>query len=106
MNADVTLDTSEVAALLRAESETVLQLARTGELPGTRIGKSWVFLREDVIAFLKERITKDTMERRHHHASIAPFAIAFPVRKTSRRTVLPPLPDIILPPKKSPKTTS
>lgn len=106
MNADITLDTTEVAALLRAESETVLQLARSGELPGARIGKSWVFLREDVMAFLKDRISRDTADRRHQHASIAPFAVAFPARKASRRTVLPPLPDIAIPAKKSPKTAS
>ncbi len=106
MKTDETLDVTEVAALLRAETETVFRLVRSGELPGTRIGKSWVFLREDVIAFLKDRISKDTADRRHQYASIAPFAIAFPVRKTSRRTVLPPLPDIILPLKKSPKTAS
>ena len=106
MNADVTLDTTEVAALLRAEPETVLQLARSGELPGARIGKSWVFLREDVVAFLKDRISRDTADRRLQHASITSFAVAFPVQKANRRTVLPPLPDITIPSKKSPKAAS
>lgn len=89
-----TLDIAEAAALLRAEAETIMQLARKGALPGTRIGKSWVFLREDVIAFLKEQISKDTEERRRRHASLSPSAIVVATPRKSRRTALPALPDL------------
>ena len=54
----------EVAQFLRADAETVMQFARKGELPGAKIGKSWVFLCCDVHAFLKERIRSETAERR------------------------------------------
>jgi hypothetical protein len=50
-----------------------LQFARRDELPGTHIGKSWVFLREDVIAFLKNQIAKDTEQRRRQTPCQKPF---------------------------------
>lgn len=99
-----TLDIAEAAALLRAEPETIMQLARKGALPGTRIGKSWVFLRDDVIAFLKEQISKDTEERRRRHASPSARAVVIATPRKSRRTVLPPLPDLPISTKASPKT--
>ena len=103
MTTPETLDIAEAAALLRAEAETIMQLARKGVLPGTRIGKSWVFLREDVIAFLKEQISKDTEERRRRHASLSPCAIVVATPRKSRRTALPVLPDLPTSTKKSPK---
>jgi hypothetical protein len=49
MNTFETLDVAEVAALLRAESETIMQFACKGELPGARrIGKSCFFIRHHV----------------------------------------------------------
>lgn len=98
-----TLDVAEAAALLRAEPETIMQLARKGALPGARIGKSWVFLREDVIAFLKEQVSRDTEERRRRQAE--PSAIILAAPRKSRRTVLPSLPDLPASPTKLPKTT-
>ncbi|RJG01379.1 helix-turn-helix domain-containing protein [Noviherbaspirillum sedimenti] len=67
------LDAAQTAALLHAEAETILQLARNGTLPGTRIGKAWIFLREDVMAFLKEQMYEEASRRipaRHWHADI------------------------------------
>lgn len=64
-----TLDLDGVAALFHAEPETVARYARTGELPGTRIGKRWIFLRKDVLAFLREQIDHDTTARRAEFAA-------------------------------------
>ncbi|RZI40145.1 DNA-binding protein [Herbaspirillum sp. HC18] len=100
-----TLDVAEAAALLHAEPETIMQLARKGALPGARIGKSWVFLREDVIAFLKEQISRDTEERRRRHTEASASAIIVATPRKSRRTVLPALPDLPTATTKSPKTT-
>jgi excisionase family DNA binding protein len=93
MSADETLGVEQAALLLHAENETVMQFARRGELPGTRIGKSWVFIREDVLAFLRARIEQDTLERRDHYAK-APLAIALERPKRSRRTIPPILPTL------------
>lgn len=94
-NSDETLGVEEVAALLRAEASTVMQFARRGDLPGTRLGKGWVFLREDVMTFLRQQIANDTEDRRRQ-ASKAVIAVTMPVGGRSRRAkipVLPALPD-------------
>jgi len=91
MNPDETLGVAEAAMLMRAENETVMLLARRGDLPGTRVGKSWVFLRDDVIAFLRGRIDAETEERRQHFSK-TPLAIAMERPENPRRTPLPVLP--------------
>ena len=88
-----TLGVEEAAALLRAEAATVMQYARRGELPGTRIGKAWVFMRADVIAFLRSQIAADTDARRRH-ASRAILAVAVPPLRDGRRRLPPVLPDL------------
>lgn len=64
MSLDETMDLTAVAAYLGARVDTVAQLARKGELPGAQIGKGWIFLREDVLAFLRNRIAQETEGRR------------------------------------------
>jgi hypothetical protein len=88
-----TLNAADVATLLYADPETVLTYARCGELPGTRIGKSWVFLRADVLDFLRARIAADTKKRRCA-ASVRrhdPVAIAVPASRSSTRRRAPPV---------------
>jgi len=87
-----TLGVDEVAALLRAEGETVMQYARRGALPGTRIGKSWVFLREDVIAFLRSHIATDTEARRREAETTHAVAFVVAPAPKSRRREAPDLP--------------
>jgi excisionase family DNA binding protein len=90
MHEDITLNADDAAALLHAESETVLQYARSGELPGTRIGKSWVFMRDDVIAFLRKQIAHDTAERLR--TKVEPLAVSLQSKQNSRRRIPPVLP--------------
>jgi hypothetical protein len=95
-----TMDLDAVAVFLHAEPATVAQCARTGELPGTRIGKGWVFLREDVLAFLRQRIAADTAERRAKQnppslGSVSKIATS-PARR-QRRAVIPELPGAATP---------
>ncbi len=59
-----TMDLQTAAAYLGAKTETISQLARKGELPGAQIGKGWIFLREDVLDFLRRRIAAETEARR------------------------------------------
>lgn len=92
MNEDITLNAEGAAALLHAESETVMQFARRGELPGTRIGKCWVFMRDDVIAFLRKQISNDTEARLRLSAARA--AISVRLKPRSRRRILPALPKL------------
>jgi excisionase family DNA binding protein len=92
MSDDITLNADDAAALLHAESETILQYARSGELPGTRIGKSWVFMRDDVIAFLRKQISIDTEARQRRSTTTAPVAIVMQPKPSSRRRQPPLLP--------------
>lgn len=98
MDAADTLNVAQAAALLFADTETVLLLARQGQLPGAKIGKPWVFLRQDVLDFLRERIRKETEERRQLLQSTPqPVAQLMPVPRNGRRKPPPALPDLVLP---------
>lgn len=44
------LSTSEVAELLGIPRSTVHELARQGKLPGRRVGRRWLFLRQRIAA--------------------------------------------------------
>jgi hypothetical protein len=94
--AEETLDLQGVATLFKAEPETIAQYARSGELPGTKMGKSWVFLREDALAFLRKRIVKETEERRERRSDAPPAqqpsAVLLRQKQPTRRTILPVLP--------------
>lgn len=52
-----TLDAAEAAALLRLNVKRVQGLARAGKLPATRVGRKWLFRREDLEAMLGRRST-------------------------------------------------
>lgn len=97
MEAQDTLDASSAAAILHADVETVLTLARKGELPGAKIGKSWVFLRTDILDFLRERVRHDTALRLQSQraASLpAPAALLVPRPASRKRRELPVLPSL------------
>ncbi len=49
---------NEVAALLRIHVKTVYRLAEEGQIPGKKIGRSWRFLKRNVL----ELITSDEEE--------------------------------------------
>lgn len=96
--AEETLDLQGVATLFKAEPETIAQYSRSGELPGTKMGKSWVFMREDALAFLRKRILKETEERREKRHDVPPRpqpdAMLVGRKQHTRRTVLPALPPL------------
>ncbi len=47
------LTTGEAATLLRVSTKTVLQLVRSGALPGEKVGRAWRFLKSDVLAYVR-----------------------------------------------------
>lgn len=59
-----TLGVEECAALLRVDKSTILQLAQSGEIPGAKIGKAWVFIVEDVMNYLRMKVEQQVAERR------------------------------------------
>ncbi len=49
------LDAREAAALLRLNVKRVQRLAHSGVLPGVRVGRKWLFRREDLAALLSPK---------------------------------------------------
>ena len=49
------LTVMEVARFLRVPKSTVYKLARVGELPASKIGKHWRFLRRDIHEWMHGR---------------------------------------------------
>lgn len=50
------LDTREAAALLGIHPKTLQKLARSGKVPGVRIGKSWAFRASALDGWLKNQL--------------------------------------------------
>lgn len=49
----MTLDLQQAAELLKLHPQTVLQCARSGDIPAAKPGKCWVFIEEDLIDWLR-----------------------------------------------------
>ncbi|PMS33256.1 helix-turn-helix domain-containing protein [Trinickia symbiotica] len=56
MNGVRTFDFNEAAAFLKVDRTTALSLAGPGQLPGAKIGRAWLFLKSDVVAYLEREI--------------------------------------------------
>jgi hypothetical protein len=68
------IDADQCAELLLCTRQQVEARARTGDLPGLKIGRSWVFVRADLLVFLAEKARADALARRTKHApSITPI---------------------------------
>jgi excisionase family DNA binding protein len=59
-----TLDLKQAADLLKISLSTAQQAAETGELPGCKVGRSWVFLRSALLEYLREQTQIQQRERR------------------------------------------
>jgi len=51
---DEILTADEAAVLLKVSSKTVLKLARDGDLPAQKIGRSWRFSRSELVALVAQ----------------------------------------------------
>jgi len=49
------LDARDVAELLHLPTSTVLEYARRGLLPGHKLGRRWIFLRDEIEAAVRSR---------------------------------------------------
>lgn len=58
-----TFDLLECADFLKVDRNKVLTLAGRGELRGAKIGRAWVFLEDDVVAFLRKQIHEQSTAR-------------------------------------------
>lgn len=60
-----TLDLDEAAEYLKISSDTMRDLADSGEIPGAKVGKQWVFSEDDLAAYLRVVIKNQTAARRN-----------------------------------------
>lgn len=70
-----TINSEECAILLHCTTVQVEELARAGEIPGLKLGRSWLFVRADLLNYLAEkarteaqaeasRLVRNTLESR------------------------------------------
>ena len=84
-----TIDSEECAALLRCTPEQVEELARAGEIPGLKIGRSWLFVRVDLLDYLAQKAREEAAERRaRRQPGVTPIS-AKPKRRRPPPLLLP-----------------
>ena len=71
--ADEVMDLVACAQLLRCDSlVTVAMLARQGRIPAVKIGRSWTFLKSQVLEAFREMAAQEAAQRRERRASGLP----------------------------------
>ena len=61
---DDVLDAGEVAELLHMPLSTVLDFARRGVIPGHKLGRRWIFLRDELEAGVRDAPARRDDQRR------------------------------------------
>ena len=49
--------------MLNVHPNTIFKLIDVGALPAAKIGRAWVFLERDVLAYVENQIVRQTAER-------------------------------------------
>jgi len=87
---DDTINAEQCAQLLHCTPEQVEELARAGEIPGLKIGRGWLFIRADLLAYLAEKARKEAQERRSkRHPSVSQLT---PITRRRAAATAPALP--------------
>jgi excisionase family DNA binding protein len=55
MPEDVLLTTKETAMMLRVSPMTIRKLIREESLPAHRMGRKWVFIKSEILSWIKSR---------------------------------------------------
>ena len=55
MTGEEILTTKETAEMLRVSTITLRKLVRDHELPGHKMGRKWVFLKSEIMSWIKNR---------------------------------------------------
>jgi excisionase family DNA binding protein len=56
-NREPLLDSTEAAALLKINPFTLQRMARTGEVPGIKVGKLWRYRKSDLDEWLASKVS-------------------------------------------------
>lgn len=54
----------DAADFLNISIDTMKDFAQNGIVPGAKIGKSWVFIEDDLANYLRKEVNRQTAERR------------------------------------------
>lgn len=84
------LSVTAVAKIMNTSDAVVLQSARSGKLVGAKFGKSWVFLRNCVIDYVRRESEEQTKERHQRAVSAATPLAQLVVHKAKTRRKAPP----------------
>lgn len=79
----------ECSEMLGCTPQQIEDLARSGEIPGLKFGRSWLFMRDDLLVFLAEKAREEARERRAKRQPSARLMTPEP-----RRQVPPVLPSL------------
>lgn len=63
MSAVPTVNTIGAAEILCVHPKTVEDLIRDGRIPAAKVGRSWVMMTRDVLAYAEKAITEQTAKR-------------------------------------------
>lgn len=88
-----TLDLKEAAEYLKISEESARELAASGDLPGAKVGKAWVFLRDDLKDWLRDQVRRQQEQRQMAGDVSAQLASA--LNRANRRRPLPDLPETV-----------
>jgi excisionase family DNA binding protein len=71
-----TLTLRQAAALLKIHPVTLQNKARAGEIPGTKIGKCWVFIDVDLFELIRSQYKRRVSEGEHEELPTCHFTDA------------------------------
>lgn len=86
-----TLNLEDCAAFLKIDPSTAQKLAARGELPGAKIGRAWVFLEDDLVAYLRSKVHAQMSERKIATTPTKAVYVGSPKRRSQRKRPLPDL---------------
>ncbi len=89
-----TYDINEAADFLKIDRSTALELAHIGTLPGAKVGRSWVFMEDELVAYLRDVTRKQTQARRANAEAAQVIGRAQQEPKPRRRGRGRPLPEL------------
>jgi len=87
-----TYDINEAADFLKVDRSTALDLASGGALPGAKVGRAWVFMEDELVAYLRDVTRKQTQVRRAQAEATEVLDRSVHEPKSRRRGRLRPLP--------------
>ena len=89
-----TYDIHEAADFLKIDRSTALELAKLGTLPGAKVGRAWVFMEDELVAYLRDATRKQTQARRAYAEAAAVIDRTQQEPRPRRRGRGRPLPEL------------